>query len=140
MSFREKCAWIGVVSVLVAFGTYFAAIATHLVSGRGMSAVHLLLACVALFALLQMGLTFLAARTTPAAERDVRDERELLIQARAHTLGYYVLVVLVLALAVPAHLGHPMPDLLNFALLDVVVASLVVAIAQIVMFRRGGAA
>jgi len=140
MSFREKCAWIGLVSVLIAFGAYFGAIATQLISGRGMSAIHLLLGCVALFALLQGGLTYLAARSTPAAERHVRDERELVIQARSHTLGYYVLVVLVLALAVPAHLGHPMPDLMNFALLDVVVASLVVAIAQIVMFRWGGAA
>jgi len=140
MSFREKSAWIGVVSVLVAFGAYFGAIAMHLVSGRGMSAVHLLLACVAVFILLRTGLTFLAAQSTPAAERDLRDERELVIQARSHTLGYYVLVVLVLALGVPAHLGHPTPDLLNFAFLDVVVASLVVAVAQIVMFRRGGAA
>ena len=48
-----------------------------------------------------------------------------------------VLTVLVLALAIPMHIGHPAPDLMNFALLDVVVAALVVAVAQIVMFRRG---
>jgi hypothetical protein len=48
-----------------------------------------------------------------------------------------VLVALVLALGVPGHLGHPTPDLLNFALLDVVIAGMVVALAQIVMFRRG---
>ena len=42
-----------------------------------------------------------------------------------------------LALGIPGHLGHPTPDLLNFALLDVVIAGLAVAVAQIVMFRRG---
>jgi hypothetical protein len=43
----------------------------------------------------------------------------------------------ILGLGAPGHFGHPVPDLLNFALLDVVVAALVVAVAQIVMYRRG---
>jgi formate hydrogenlyase subunit 4 len=66
-----------------------------------------------------------------------RDEREALIQWRAQSLGYYVLMVLALALFVPVHLGHTAIDMANFALLDVVIATLVVAVAQIVMFRRG---
>jgi len=137
MSLREKSAWIGLVSVGLCFGVYFGSIATGLISGRGPSAFHLLLGCVAAFAVLQAGLGALAARTTPADGRSPRDEREMLIQARSHTLGYYVLVVLVLALGVPLHIGHPAPDLVNFALLDVVIAGLVVSVAQIVMFRRG---
>jgi hypothetical protein len=107
------------------------------VPGRGIATVHLLLACVVAFVALQAGLNFIAARTTPSDGRSPRDEREQLIQARSHTLGYYVLVGLVLALGIPGHLGHPTPDLLNFALMDVVVAGLAVSLAQIVMFRRG---
>jgi heme A synthase len=137
MSFREKSAWIALVSVLVCFGAYFGALAMHLIGGRGLPALHLLLACAIAFAALRAALMFIAARTTPAEERKLRDERELIIQARSHTLGFYVLVALVLALGVPGHLGHPTPDLLNFALLDVVIAGVVVALAQIVMFRRG---
>lgn len=136
MSFREKAAWIGLVSAVVCFGVYFGAIALRLISGRGASAVHLLALCAAAFVALQGGLTFLAARATPDASGPP-DERERLIQARSHTLGYYLLTGLVVALGVPFHIGHPAPDLLNFALLDVVVAGCAVSIAQIVMYRRG---
>jgi hypothetical protein len=99
--------------------------------------VHLLVACVAVFAALQAGLNFIAARAAPGESRTPRDERERLIQARSHTLGYYLLVALVLSLGLPGHFGHPTPDLLNFALADVVIAGLAVSVAQIVMFRRG---
>ena len=95
MSFREKSAWITLVTVLACFGAYFGAIATGRVSARGFDTLHLLLACV---------------------------------------VG---LVLLVLGLFVPGHLGHTVIDIMNFALLDVVLAVLTVAVAQIIMFRRG---
>ncbi len=137
MSFREKSAWIALISVLVCFGAYFGLIVTGAVPARGFATVHLLLACVVAFVVLQAGLHAIAARITPRDGRSPRDEREQLIQSRSHTVGYYVLVALVLALGLPGHFGHPVPDLLNFALLDVVVAGLAVSVAQIVMFRRG---
>jgi hypothetical protein len=137
MSFREKSAWITLVTVLVCFGAYYGSILTGRVSGRGLETLHLLLTCVVALVVLQVALTVVAARMTPKDGRAPADERERLIQWRSHTFGYYVLVVLVLALANPAHIGHPAADLLNFALLDVVIAALVVAAAQIVMFRRG---
>lgn len=136
MSFREKCAWISLVSFVLCFGVYFGAIASHAISGRDASAVHLLVLCVGALVLLQGGLTWLASRTTPDGKAPP-DERERLIMGRSHTLGYYLLTALVVLLGVPFHIGHPAPDILNFALLDVVVAAVVVSIAQIVMFRRG---
>ena len=137
MSFREKSAWITLVTVAVCFGAYFGAIATGQISGRGFESLRLLLACTLGLVLLQGALTLVAALTTPKDGRARRDEREALIQARSHTLGYYVLLVLVLGLAAPVHMGHPAPDLMNFALLDVVIVTLCVALAQIIMFRRG---
>lgn len=137
MSFREKSAWITLVTVLACFGVYFGAILTGRVSGRGLDTLHLLLSCVAGLVVLQVGLTVVAAITTPRDGRARRDERERLIQSNSHTVGYYVLVGLVLALAIPGHMGRTAIDLLNFALLDLVVAALAVALAQIVMFRRG---
>jgi hypothetical protein len=137
MSFREKSAWITLVTVLVCFGAYFGAIATGIVSGRGFASFHLFLACTAGLVLLQVALHLVAAWTTPKDGFAPRDEREAQIQARSHTLGFYLLVVLVVALGAPLHMGHPAPDLINFALLDVVLAILAVAVAQIVMFRRG---
>lgn len=137
MSFREKSAWITLVSVLLCFGVYFGSIATHRVAVRGWGSLPLLTRCVGAFVVLQIGLHLWAMRTTPKDGRAPRDEREQLIQARSHTIGYYLLLVLVLALGIPFHLGHPGVDLINFALLDVVIAGLVVSVAQIVMFRRG---
>ena len=137
MSFREKSAWITVVSVLLSFGAYFGPILAGWIDGRGHGAMYLLAHSVIALAVLQCGLTFWAARTTPKDGRAPRDEREAAIIARSHTLGYYVLLVSVVGLFVPVHLGHPPADLLNFVLLDIVLSVLVVAIAQIVMFRRG---
>lgn len=138
MSFREKSAWITLVTVLVCFGIYFGSIALGLVSARGFDTLHLLLACVVGLVLLQVALTVVAAVTTPKDGRAPKDERETLIQLRSQSLGYSVLVMLVLALFVPGHLGHTVIDMINFALLDVVLAVLTVAVAQIIMFRRGG--
>jgi len=138
MSFREISAWITLVTVAVCFGVYFGSIATGSVSPRGFDTLHLLLLCVAALVVLQIASHIVAAGLSPAAARAPRDERERLIAWRAQSLGYYVLMVGVLALGAPALFGHPSGDLLNFALLDVVVAALVVAVAQIVMYRRGG--
>ena len=86
---------------------------------------------------LQVALNLIAIMTTPRDGRAPRDERETLIQWRSHTLGYYVLMVFVLALFVPVHFGHTALDMANFALFAVVIATVSVAVAQIVMFRRG---
>ncbi|TAJ72456.1 MAG: hypothetical protein EPO51_10170 [Phenylobacterium sp.] len=138
MSFRELSAWISLVTVVVCFGVYFGSIATGSVSPRGFDTLHLLLLCVAALVVLQIASHAVAARLAPKDARAPRDERERLIAWRAQSLGYYVLMVGVLLLAAPAHFGHPPVDLLNFALLDVVVAALAVSVAQIVFFRRGG--
>ncbi len=135
MSFREKSAWITLVTVLLCFGVYFGAIITGRVYGfRGL---YLLVGCVAALAVLQLVLGQVAVLTTPSAEREVRDERELLIQGRAHSLGYYLLTMLSLALFIPIHFGHSAIDMANFALLNVVLTTLAVSAAQIIMFRRG---
>jgi hypothetical protein len=137
MSLRERSAWITLVSVFVCFGVYFGSILSGQVNGRGAGAFHMLLACVAGLVALQCGLHFLASWLSPDEGRAPRDERERLIAWRSHSIGYQVLMVLVVLLGLPAHFGHPVPDLLNFALLFVVIAAMVVAVAQIVMFRRG---
>jgi hypothetical protein len=135
MSFREKSAWITLVSVLVCFGLYF----WELVAGRvgALASLHLLLAAVAALVVLQLVLTAVAAATTPKDARAPADERERLIQWRSQSIGYYVLMVLALLLFAPIHFGHSALDMANFALLAVVISTCVVAVAQIVMYRRG---
>lgn len=136
MSFREKSAWITLGTVVLCFGVYFGSIALGAVSPRGFDTLHLLLICVAGLVVLQCVLH--AAAAALGDPRAPRDERETRIQLRSHSVGYQVLMVCVLALAVPGHMGHDVADLMNFALLALVVAGLAVSVAQIVMFRRGG--
>jgi hypothetical protein len=143
MSFREKAAWITLVSVLLCFGIYFGTVFTHWLHMDGPSNGWLFVLCVGGFVVLQIGLGLAARWTTPRDGLSPRDEREQLIRARSHTIGYYVLVVLVLLLGLPLHLGqafgHPVAahQMMLYAFLDVVITGLVVSIAQIVMFRRG---
>lgn len=138
MSLREKSAWITLATVLACFGVYFGAIALGIVSPHGHDTGFLLLACVGVLAVLQCGLHAFASATAPDDARAPRDEREQLIQHRSHTVGYYALMACVLGLAIPGHMhGVDRIDLLNFALLGLVVAALAVSVAQIVMFRRG---
>lgn len=134
MSFREKSAWITLVTVLLCFGVYFGVRVSGAVSAHGFGLLHVFLACVIAMAGLQAVLHAIAARQSPKVPGD---ERERLIQLRSHTVGYYVLIAGVIGLFVPGHLGFGVFDMMNFALLAVVVAALAVSAAQIVMFRRG---
>ncbi len=140
MSFREKSAWITLLSVLICFGVYF----WELIAGRAgghrlgaLHSLHLLLLAVAGLVVLQLALTSVAALTTPKHSRAPADERERLIQWRSQAIGYHVLMVLAILLFVPIHFGHSALDMANFALLAVVISTCVVAVAQIVMYRRG---
>jgi hypothetical protein len=140
MSFREKSAWITLVSVLICFGAYFAELMAAKVTDRSLGflgSLHLLLVAVTGLVVLQVALTAAAAATTPKDGRAPGDERERLILWRSHSIGYHVLMVLALCLFVPIHFGHSALDMANFALLAVVIATLTVSVAQIVMFRRG---
>jgi hypothetical protein len=138
MSVREKSAWITLVSVLLCFGVYYGTVFSGVIPQRSMTMLHLGLACILALVILQVGLNVLAALTTPKDGRGPRDEREKMIQARSHTLGYYTLMAATVSLFIPTHMrGVGMVNIVNYAVLGVVISALVVAIAQIIMFRRG---
>ena len=139
MSFREKSAWITLISVLLTFGSYYGALATGLVPPMSMASFHFGLSSIVALIVLQVVLHLVAAMLNPADARTPRDEREKLIQARSHTAGYYVMMVgmvlVVLATHIPALHGFMTTVYLGIGVM--VVAALSVAIAQNVMFRRG---
>jgi hypothetical protein len=139
MSFREKSAWITLVSVLITFGSYYGALASGFVHPMSLESFHFGLSSIVALIVLQVVLHIIAALLNPADARTPRDEREKLIQARSHTFGYYVMMVgmvlVVLATHIPGLHDFMMTVYLGVGIL--VIASIVVAIAQIVMFRRG---
>ena len=144
MSVREKSAWITLVSVVVCFGVYYGAILAGLVASTSFEAFHLGLGCILAVIAVQVGFNLVATFVNPAEARTPRDEREQLIQSRSHTVGYYTLmfgvVVVVIATHLPVH-GRSKMDIIvstvNLGVLAMVVAAVAVAIAQILMFRRG---
>lgn len=131
MSFRERIAWITLVSIAACYGVYLTAILQHRAS------FHLFVICVVALALIQLTLTVVAAARNPSEAKAPRDERERLIDGRARTLGYYVLVVGMLSLAIPGHTGGSVRDVLQTSLAAIVAAEVTVCVAQIVMHRRG---
>jgi hypothetical protein len=139
MSFREKSAWITLVTVLLCFGSYYGALGTGLIGSRDMAAFHFgLLTIIGVF-LLQLVLRTVAAMLNPAEARTPRDEREKLIEAKSHTVGYYVMMIGMIAVVVATHLpathGFMVTVYLGTGVMVIAAAS--VALAQIIMFRRG---
>ena len=138
MSFREKSAWITLISVLLTFGSYYGALATGLVHPFSLESFHFGLSSIVALIVLQVVLHVIAALLNPADARTPRDEREKMIQARSHTFGYYVMMVGTLAIVIATHVpGTSFMTTVYGGILTMVIASLAVAIAQIVMFRRG---
>jgi predicted amidohydrolase len=144
MSFREKTAWITLVTILVCFGAYYGAIISGMIRQTSWQAFHFGIMSIVGLVLLQAALNFAAMLVTPRDSRNARDERELMIHARSHVIGYYVLMIGMAGTLILTHLpvaGESLVDLIvrivNVGIAAMVCAALSVAIAQIVMLRRG---
>jgi cytochrome b561 len=144
MSFRERTAWITAITIVVCFGTYYGALFTGLVDAKSWRSFHLGLGCIIALVVLQIALNLIAAVLNPKEARTPRDERERMIHARSHTVGYYVMMFGMAAVLVSTHIplhGQSFLDVIfntvYLGVLVMVIAALSVAIAQIIMFRRG---
>ena len=131
MSFREKCAWVSfVLLMLLLLGV---AAAGH-VEGAGF---HYFLALMIGFVLLQVLLRLIIAWQAPKDARTPKDEREQLIDLKATRIGFYALVagVLLAMLAVHVH-GNPWSGL-HTMMLAVLLAWAIKFFSEIVYYRRG---
>ena len=134
MSFREKCAWISFVLLVLLIVGF--ALGGHL-DLDGIDGLHYFLALILGFALLQVLLRVLIARQAPKDARTPKDEREQLIDLKAARIGFYALVagVLLSVLLVHAH-GNPWTGLESMVL-AVLVAWAIKFASEIVYHRRG---
>jgi cytochrome b561 len=138
MSFREKSAWITLVSVLLCFGVYFGALATGRIDRFGMSGFHFALISIIALVVLQVVLRVAVALGNLREARAPRDEREQLFELRARSLGYYVLMLWMAGIIVAVHFpGMHKLDVVYIAWLGVAVAIVIVSVAQIIQYRRG---
>ena len=134
MSFREKCAWVSFVLLVLLIVGF--ALGGHL-ELDGIDGLHYFLALILGFALLQVLLRVIIARQAPKDARTPKDEREQLIDLKAARVGFYALVagVLLSMLLVHVH-GNPWTGLESMVL-AVLVAWAIKFATEIVYHRRG---
>jgi hypothetical protein len=154
MPFREKKAWISVVSTFGVWAFYFVTMVARASAGRLQAGQvpGLFASCVVALVCVQVALFVVAAARAPREAQAPADERETLIDLKATRLAFYTFgsAVAIVAMATPVasavglhfFTADPTADALllicNGILLAAVVAELVRSGGQIVQFRRAG--
>lgn len=137
MSFREKSAWISLLSILAVYAFYFGV----MVSPGAHSAVgHFgsLLATVIALVIVQVVLTTAAAVFAPKEASAPRDERDRLIELRATQFAYAGLATGIACACCFGALDPPIVFDTNALLFVLVTAELMRSACQIVQYRRSG--
>ncbi len=140
MAFREKLAWISVLTMSLVYGWYFWTVFPLARAGAGGAFHYAKLLQGTIFAVvaLQVILTIAVAIFSPREAREPQDEREKLIALKGTRTAYFVLVTGALLVSVSGiFFGTNAVLLGNDALLIVVVGNLTKDITQIVHYRMG---
>jgi len=136
MSFREKSAWISMLSMAGIYGFYFWSVIRRGPHGGGSHFAGLLDTIVALV-VLQVVLTVAAAVFTPKEAKAPRDERDKLIELRAMRVAYAGLAT---SVALACFFGAFTPPIVfntNSLLFLLVTAEIMRSGCQIIQYRRG---
>jgi len=136
MSFREKSAWISVISMTAIYGYYFWSVVQ---AGPHLGSFHFagLLGTVIALIVVQVVLTIAVAIASPGAARAPRDEREKLIELRATRMAYSGLATGIAMACFFGALDPPIVFNTNALLIVLVTAELLRSGCQIVQYRRG---
>jgi hypothetical protein len=138
MSFREKSAWISMLSMSAIYGFYFWSIAGSggLRHAAGFHSGPLLLGTVVALVVVQIVLHTLIAIQRPAEAQAPRDEREKLIDLKSTRIAYHGLAT---GVALACFFGAFTPAIVfdtNALLFILVTAEILRAATQIICFRR----
>jgi hypothetical protein len=139
MAYREKLAWLTLGTILVAYTVYFGFVGpsvgfgrTHLIdviwtfgavaSAHGVAVIVGTLAIIA---------------STPKEGRSPPDERDRAIVRRSSTIGYYILLGGMMFVGVAMPFTAPAWQIVNAALLAIVVAEVTRDLIILLSYRRG---
>ena len=139
LSFREKSAWISLVSLLAVSTVYFWNVARIVAGERPMArAGPLFFSLLIALIVAEVALHAVIAIRSPKEARTPKDEREQLIDLRATRAAFFVLLTGALLAIWTLHLRleHPAWLMAHGVLLSIVVAGLVKFGTQIVLSRR----
>jgi hypothetical protein len=134
MPFREKTAWIAVVSMTLIYANYFWSVLSRAHGGSQFSG---LLGTVIALVVVQVTLTVIAAIFAPNDAKEPRDEREKLIDLRATRVAYAGLAT---GVALACFFGAFDPPLVfnaNALLFILVVTEIMRCSCLIIQYRRG---
>ena len=136
MSFREKCAWISLVSMSGIYGVYFWSVSR---SGRWSDASPFggLLGTIIALVMVQVVLTIAVAIFSPKQADAPMDERERLIDFKATRFAYAVLAGSVACACFFGGFRPPVIFNANALLFVLVAAEILRSGCQIVQHRRG---
>lgn len=137
MSFREKSAWISLVSISFVGFVFFLHVPRTLTPTSGPEIFHALLLCLAALILIEVVAHVVVAIRAPLDARAPKDEREFLIELRAIRLAAYVYAALSIGAVSLLHVGANGGAVGYAVLLALVVAELVNYGSRILYYRRG---
>jgi hypothetical protein len=140
MPFREKSAWISLVTTLAVYGVYFARSLPSMLAPPGQNEIGAGAAgAVLVLIVLQIALHIAAAATSPRDAEAPQDERERLIDFRALRIAFYVSQIGAFCTMVALLWRSDAAFVVNIVLLAMVTAEIARAGATVVGFRRAAA-
>jgi hypothetical protein len=137
MSFREKSAWISLLSMSGIYGLYFWSVIRAGHAGAQSGGFGGLLGTIIALVVVQVVLTVAVAIFTPKEAQAPRDERDKLIELRAMRVAYAGLAT---SVALACFFGAFNPPIIfnaNSLLFILVTAELLRSACQIIQYRRG---
>ena len=140
MSFREKRAWIELVSIIFVYGAYAALFGRTWAeagpSGVGPTTISAVMATAVLLTVLMTVLTAIAAAAAPKEAMAPYDERERTIDRAASSAGFYALQVGLFVILLDVVLHASLALIANSALLAMAAGQAMRAGWQLVGYRR----
>jgi uncharacterized membrane protein len=138
MSFREKSAWITLLSLLAVFVPFFWNSYRQFTGQLDpRSAVGTAFVLLALFVVLEIVLHAAIAIQSPRDANTPKDEREHQIEMRATYVAFYVLVVGALVGVAMIHVRNSAWLMQQVVLFAIVLAEMVKSGLQVVLYRQG---
>ncbi len=136
MSFREKSAWIFLISTLLVSGFFFFHVPLTLTPSYSPQLVHGLLYCIVALVVIEGAAHIAVAVKAPREASIPKDERERLIDFKAIRLAHYLYVTGSLLAVSTIHLGANAIAIGYGVLLAVVIGEVAKNAARIFYHRR----
>lgn len=139
MAFKEKIAWLTLVTMLIAYGAYFGVIGPRVGFGanRLVDIVWSFGIVAAAHAIAMIVGSILIAAMVAREARAPADERDRAIARRGVTVAYYVLIVGMILVGAVMPFSDPPWKIINAALAAIVLAETAHQIVVLLGYRRG---